>query len=268
MSRGDPKNAGLLIRAAIEPMARHLSIDYDASYSAPPTTNEERVLYALRCGLSLIIDYAYPDQWELLSGEALSKRACRKAAKYVQQALQEAEGQEGIGWAAQGYGRAMADFWRRAADPMTRTGNAVLEADRPGLLISASYSESLSELIVQDFSVEDPHEVLKEMADAEASRTYDPENPDAMMDLRDYAARTGVIMQALALTMARDFPSYEELITAPVAMLNPFLDVPAHANWAIVGEYWTNLWKEPVLGYAEMGQVIAKKHADGFPTQA
>ncbi len=264
MSRGDPKNTGLLMRAALEPMARHLSVDYDDSYSASPTTNEERVLYALRCGLSLVIDYAYPDQWEMLSDGELSKRACRKAARYVQEALQRPEGQEGIGWAAQGYGRAMAKFWRRAADPMTRTGNAVLEETRPGLLISASYSESLAELIGQDFSVEDPHEVLKEMASAEAHRSYDPENPDAMMDLRDYAARFGVTMQALALTMGPEFPSFEEMITAPVVRLNPFLDVSTHANWAIVGEYWVNLWQVPVLGYEEMTQVIATKHADGF----
>ncbi len=246
-------------------MAGHLGVDYDASYSAPPTTNDERVMYALRCGLSLVIDYGYPDQWRLISADgALSNRDCRKAAKYVQEALQAPEGQEGIAWAAQGYGRAMSDFWRRAADPMTRTGNAVPEADRAGLVISAGYSKSVAELIVQVFSVEDPHEVLKEMASAEAHRFYEPENPDAMMDLRDYAARAGVIMQALALTVGPRFPAYEALIIGPVMSLNLALDVPTHVNWAIVGDYWANLWKEPVVGYEEMTEVVAAKHADGF----
>ncbi len=263
MSRGDPKNAGLLIRAAIEPMAQHLSVDYDDSYSAPPSTNEERVVYALRCGLSAIIDYAYPDQWEEMSPEGtLNKRGCRKAAKYVQEALQRQEGQEGIGWAAQGLGRAMADFWRRAADPSTETGSEVSEEDRPGLIVSASYSQSISELIVHDFSVEDPHEVLKEMASAEAHRFYDPENPDAMIDLRDYAARAGVISQALALTMGPEFPTYDAIIINPVMTLNLTFSTHSLVNWTIISQYWANLWTTEPLGYEEMTQVIAATHAE------
>jgi hypothetical protein len=264
MSRGDPKSTGLLIRGAVEPMARHLGVDYDASYSAPPATNEERVLYALRCGLSLIIDYAYPDHWETMSPDgSRSKRDCRKAAKYFQEALQQSEGQEGIAWAAQGYGRAMADFWRRAADRETQTGKETADDPRSGLLISASYSQSVAKLIVQDFSVEDPHEVLKEVASAEDHRAYDPENADAMADLRDYAARAGVTMQALALTVAPQFPTYEATIVTPVMSFNMTFNTDALANWAIVGEYWANLWKTPVLGYEEMTQVIATKHASG-----
>src|SRR6202035_1212086 len=146
---------------ALEPTGGHLGIDYGASFSAPPTTDEERVVYALRCGLSLIIDYAYPDQWAVTSQDGKrSKRDCRKAAKCVQEALLRPEGQEGIGWAAQGYARAMADFWRRASDPTTRTGSEVPEEDRSGLLVSASLSESVAELLAHDFAVEDPHAVL------------------------------------------------------------------------------------------------------------
>jgi hypothetical protein len=245
-------------------MARHLGVDYDASYSAPPATNEERVVYALRCGLSVIIDYAYPDQWEAMSPEGtLNKRGCRKAARYVQEALSRPEGQEGIGWAAQGLGRAMADFWRRAADPTTETGSEVPEEARSGLLISASYSQSVSELIAQDFSVEDPHEVLKEMASAEAHRFYDPANPDAMIDLQDYAARAGVISQALALTMGPVFPTYDAIIINPVMNLNLTFNTHSLVNWTIVGRYWANLWKTPVLGYEQMTQVIAEEHAAG-----
>jgi hypothetical protein len=264
MSRGDPKDMGGLIRAAIEPMARHVRVDYDDSYSAPPSTNEERVVYALRCGLSAIIDYAYPDQWEAISPEGtLNKRGCRKAAKHVQAALQAPEGQEGIGWAAQGLGRAMADFWRRAADPTTRAGSEVSEEDWPGLIVSASYSESVSELIVQDFSAEDPHEVLTEMASAESHRFYDPENPDAMIDLRDYAARAGVISQALALTVGPEFPTYERIIVDPVMNLNLTFNTHSLANWSVITQYWANLWKAPVLGYEEMTQVIAAAHEAG-----
>jgi hypothetical protein len=44
---------------------------------------------------------------------------------------------------------------------------------------------------------------------------------------------------------------------------NMTFNTDALANWAIVGEYWANLWKTPVLGYEEMTQVIATKHASG-----
>ncbi len=245
-------------------MADHLGVDYDASYSAAPATNDERVLYALRCGISLIMDFAYPDQWSAVSPDGqLSKKDCRKAAKLVQDALQRQEGQEGIGWAAQGYGRAMADFWRRAADPTTTLGSDVVEEDRAGLLVSADYSESVSELIVQVFSVEDPHEVLKVMASAESRRhrLYDPESPESMMDLLDYAARARVTNQALALTVGSDFPTYEAILINPVVRLNLNFNTSTQANWGIIGEYWANLWKPEPLGYEGMTKAIAASHA-------
>ncbi len=247
-------------------MARHLGVDYDASFSAPPTTNEERVVYALQCGLSLIMDYAYPDQWALISQDGrLSKRDCRKAARYVQEALPRPEGQEGIGWAAQGYARAMADLWRRAADPTTRTGSEVPEEDRAGLLVSAGFSESVAELLAHDFAVEDPHAVLPEMASAEAHRLYDPENPDAMTDLRDYAARAGVTMQSLALAMGPEFPAYDEILIGPVMSLNLAFDYQTNVNWVVVAEYWSNLLKPDCVGYEEMTHRVAAKAASGFP---
>jgi hypothetical protein len=116
-----------------------------------------------------------------------------------------------------------------------------LNVDPPSRL--GAGSESVSELIVQDFSVEDPHEVLKEMASAESHRFYDPENPDAMIDLRDYAARAGVTSQALALTVGSQFPTYERIIIDPVMNLNLTFSTHSLANWSVITQYWANLWK-------------------------
>jgi hypothetical protein len=262
--RGDPKDTGALIRLAIEPMADHLGVGYDESFDAPTVTNEERVVYALRCGLSLIMDYAYPDQWALASQSVLSKRDCRRVAQHVQDALGQREGHEAVACAAEGYGRAIADLWRRAADPTTRTGaeNAagIPDEDRPGLLVNAATSESLADLVAEVFAPPDPHGVLKEIEGAEAHRFYDPASEDAMMDLRDCAARATVTGRAVALALGARFHDYSVAIVGPVMHMNLALDAAVHANWAVVGEYWANALQPEPRPYGEMVSVVRASH--------
>jgi hypothetical protein len=59
--------------------------------------------------------FTYADGW-WTTGSGLSKREARKAAKYMQTALLGDSGRDAISQMAQGYARAMAMVWRRAAD--------------------------------------------------------------------------------------------------------------------------------------------------------
>ncbi len=218
-------------------------------------------MYALRCGLGLVMDYAYPDQWELASQkDTLSKRDCRKAAKHFQDALEQREGHEAIAAATEGFGHAMAKFWRRAADPETRAGTETPEELRPGLLVSASFSDSLAELVAHTFAPEDPHGILEEVASAELRRGYNPENDEAMGDLRDCAARAGVAGRAVALALGSKFEEFGVAVVGPIMYLNLTFDAAALANWGVVGEYWANVLQPEPSPYSEMMSAVAAAH--------
>ena len=248
MSRGDPSNPDWLHAKAMEPIAKQFKLNYYDSMVASPRTPATRTLAALSCGASVLMDFAYPETWEQGWDESpLSKRECRKAAKRVQIALRKSEGREAIARAAQGFGLAQAALWRRAADPSTKLGQETPEELRAELPFSARTSEALAEQAAQAIPIKDPHGVLPKIAAAEEYRLYDPDNPDAMTDLRGYADRSHVCAEAVALALGAKFGNYEEAVVHPLKHLLMVYSTTSLASWAVISEYWTNLLRaEPV----------------------
>lgn len=123
-------------------MAEHLDLDYDEAALLPPVTEAERVFGALRCGVTLLMPYTDAGGWPKSSPAGLggSSRRLRKAAKQFGSALQTEDGRDGIAFAAQGYGAAMATTWRCAAESAS-------EQEVGNYMESAGASDELSRMV-------------------------------------------------------------------------------------------------------------------------
>lgn len=258
LRRPNNVNVSMLNRLALEPIAARLNVSYDQTMFTAPSTDAERAIDALRCGLNLIIAFVYPDGWEYVGvGIGRPRRFAKRAAKYVRAALQTESGAEAISCAAQGYARAMAELWRRAA----QTGED--EPRAAALLHSAARSEALGSLLADLVPVGDPHELRASISSSEANRFYDPDNPDALVDLRTYAERARVTSEALALLAGADYEEFAAAIIEPVLNFNTAYGAATLADWTLAGEYWANLLAPSPLPYGKMIDIIASKHAAG-----
>lgn len=233
-------------------MAEHLDLDYDGAALLPPATETERVFGALRCGVTLLMAYTDAGGWPESSPAGLggSSRRLRKAAKLFRSALQTEDGRDGIAFAAQGYGAAMATTWRCAAEGASeREVGAYVEA--------AGASDELSRMVREAWPVADHHCVLPRVEHAEARRLFDPANHDAAIDLRDYAMRVGVMARAVALVMGSYYAEFEYEILAPVYSLHLTQSVGTLADWGHVARFWSNLLLAEPAAHVEVVQAAA-----------
>jgi hypothetical protein len=256
MLRGRHERVGEYVSAVLAPMGRRLGVDYDEAYLTAPRTDSERVFGALRCGQQLLMNFTRAEGWPDDSGGGLgvSQRSRRKAAKQFARALRTEDGHDAIAWLAQSYGEAMAQTWRDAAGP-----EADPEPDLPGA------SEALSELVRTAWPVNDYHGVLPKIERAEERRLFNPDNPEAMVDLGAYALRAGIMARAVALTMGASYEQFAFEITAPLYSLHMTYSVGMLADWARVAPYWANVLHTDALPYYDLANQINGAHTDYEP---
>jgi hypothetical protein len=255
MIRSNAQNAGRLARLVLEQMARDLGVSYDDSMFECPASDAALVMDALRCGVNLIIGFTYPDGWsDTSSADVVSKKFCKKAAKQIQSAFQTDDGRDAITSVAQGYAQAMAEFWRRAA-----TQDKYQESEAK-LLLSAERSEALGELIAHALPVQDFHGVLGHIRSAEEQRFYDPNNPDALTDLHDYAEQARVTSEALALAAGAEYEDFAIATIGPVMSFRMKYSAERQVDWTLVSEYWVNLLLPNPISYGEMNDIIVSRH--------
>lgn len=176
--RRSVRSVGDYMRLGLEPMAQRLGVDYDESFFSPRQTPEARVFDAYRVGQSLLMFLSYPEGW--LFGPNPSKKLAKRAARAVHDSLVTESGRSAISHMTQGYAREMAALWRRAAD---EGGPDVIPEQ---LTASARRSAELGTLAARFWRAEDPYGALDKIALYEGQRVADPDNPDAMIDMRGY----------------------------------------------------------------------------------
>jgi hypothetical protein len=84
--------------------------------------------------------------------------------------------------------------------------------------------------------VNDDREILAHIASAKANRFFDPDNPNAMIDMHAYALRAEATAEALALAVAPRYDSFAAAIIGPVMGLNLDYYAGLQADWNLTGQ--------------------------------
>jgi hypothetical protein len=243
---------GDYMRRTLEPMLRHVDIDFNTSFFNPPRTDPALAVDVYRCGLSLLMAFTEPGGWS--SGRG-SRKTARKAARRVRVGLHGERGPHAISHMAQGYAAEMGAFWRRAATAPTSYPDEILR-----LTDNANRSESLGKLAGEYWPVTDPFNALNSIAEAERHRFFDADNPDAMIDLLSYAGRVRATCEAVTLALGDAFEEYDSLLIAPVMSLDLEFASGLQADWVFQLEHWTNLLSDEPLSYCQFLQISNAAH--------
>lgn len=243
-------NPAALKRAALTPIADRLGFDYDVSAVTAPASYESLALEAMRCCADLLIAFTYEDAWPR---EGLKqRRAAKRAARLIQDAVLQPRGRDAISWIAQRYGQGMADVHHRAAnkDP----------ARAEDLRATAEMDLWLSGVVAAEWPLQG-HDAALAYAEecAGFSPVEDLDNPEAIVDLRGQACRTGATVEAICIA---SWPDAETL--DPVFMQWWLGDLEHWAvlasDWTHVAPYWANLLREERRPWAEVADSIAAEH--------
>ncbi len=201
-------SSGVLIRAALTPMAGRLGVDYDESFVTPPRTESAVALDVFRSACNLFVVLAEPDGWI-----GASRKDARRVAKQVRAGLSEAGARDGVSFMAQNHCWATAEFWLRAA---AKPENAEVAEQ---LRLSADEMGALAELAAKSWPVSDELGVLEEIDHAWRNPVYDRDNPEAMIDLRWYGDRVRATCGAAALTLGKHFANVSPIVVRPIYTL-------------------------------------------------
>ena len=113
--------------------------------------------------------------------------------------------------------------------------------------------------------MDDPHGLLPFVASAEQNRFFDPDNPNAMIDLHAYADRARATAEALALAVGERYDEFAQGIIGPLMALDLEHASGMLADWNLLGEYWSNLLSSDPLPYREIvARVAAERGRDEF----
>jgi len=241
---GRGKEPGAAMRRILEPMAVQIGADYDDANIEPPGSDTQLVMVALLCGKELLYGFTYPDEWPSWGLGSVDKRGARRAAKHLTQTLEQPAGRDAIALAAAGIGTALAALWGSAAQAAKHEDTATELRNR------AIASEGLTALVSAAWPVSGYEHALGAVRRADEGRTFDIENPDAMIDLKDYARRARVTAEALAVAMSDRFDDFEDAITGPVWHLNVAASVLGSTQWVHVSALWVNLLRADPLPYS------------------
>jgi hypothetical protein len=217
-------------------MAERLGLDPTQAMFTPPTTPEAKVLDAYRIGQHLLMGYAVVEPWVSLGAEP---KLARQAATLIDEAAITDRGRSAISYMTEGYGHELADAGRRAMD----------DADDPALL-QARRSDGLADLAAKHWPVADPGGALEFVANAQASRSVDLDNPDAMVDLRLSFGQARVTCGAVALALGPDMERFSNELFSAAAALRYEFDAGVKADWAFHAASWGNLLLDEPLPYA------------------
>jgi hypothetical protein len=227
-------------------MAQRLGLSYDDTFLKPPETDIERVMGALHCGEILLHGFTRADEWpsERGMGLGLSKRDARKAAKYLRRVLPSASGRDAVSLMAQRFGHAMAGTWREGADDPEHIASA------ESLTMTALASDGLARLVGLTWPVQGYEAARTKVA--ETKPDFDVDNPDALVNLRDYHRRSTAIAESLSVAMSERFDDFAWAILLPVMVLNLTYDVATSSSWVYAMNFWTNLLREQSVSHAEV----------------
>jgi hypothetical protein len=213
------------------------------------------------CGADLLEPFASTKEWPVDDfGRGPSETEARKAADCVKDALRRKEGHDAISVMAQGFGRALAVTWRTGAEMADRA-----EAPDSGgqLRRNAAASEKLADLVASTWPVRGYGTVLGRVAEADAQRMFDVDNPDAPWDLASYARRTRAIAESLAVALSARFDEFADAILGPVYEVHPRYMILQHTRWAGRTSSWANLLRPEPRSQAEVDQEYMERAARG-----
>ena len=233
------------MRSVLEPMAQRLSLDYVETFFTPPAADGEVALYAYRLGLSLLMPYTYPDGWTETDSTARSGRQAKRSAKRTRTALLSPRGPDAISLMAQGYAWEMAQLWSRAAETDLENRSELLESTRRG--------ERVSDLAAASWPVH-AREIRERVAELEGMRYFDPDNPDAMVDLYAYAGRVRAVTVALAWLLGDDSEEAGAMFFR-IMTFDMTFGFALGTDWNFEGEMLANLLQQEPLAYREMEQL-------------
>lgn len=239
--------------SVLEPMAQRLGLDYGETFFTPPGTEGEVAFYAYRLGLSLLMPYTYPDGWTETDSAARSGRQARRSAKRTRAALVGPRGPDAISLMTQGYAWEMAQLWSRAAATDVENRSALLE--------SARRAERVSELAANSWPVQ-AREIREDVARFEGMRYFDPDNPDAMIDLHDYAGRVRAVTVALVSLLGAESEEAGAMLFRVMSFDGTFALAVA-TDWNFEGELLANVLHDEALSYREMSQLRNAAVPDG-----
>lgn len=241
----DAKIGSYMVRA-IDPMAKRLGLDTTYTWVNPPDTPDARLLDAFRCGQSLLMKFAYPTGWPTDDrDEKRSPKLAKRAAKIVFNNLLSDAGANAVAYMTQGFGHEMARFWRHAAD------SGAPEIDSDQLRLSAVASMAMAELAEDRWPISDPHGALDVIAEAECTRVMDPDNPNAMIDLRSYFGQARVVCGAAGIALGRRVEEFQSFIFSPLWLLDLEFGLALQHEWVYHLDIWRNLLSHEPLSYLD-----------------
>lgn len=144
---------------------------------------------------------------------------------------------------AANFGRAQAEIWRRAAaTPEHRDRADAFEA-------TAAASEALAGMVADAWPVEDDFwGVRAKVEQAHRDRDYDPDNPDAMIDLHTYGLRVRAVIEPVAMCLGEDFDRFPEILF-PLYRLRLRHSALMQHDWSYVLGVWANFLRPEPLPY-------------------
>lgn len=230
------------MRVALSPMAARCGVDYDESASVPPESESATAFEALRACSSLLMAFAYEDAWP--GGDRKARKSGKRGAALVRGSFSTDSGRDAISWITQQYGLVLAAMRRRAAQESP-------ERAEP-MQATAEVDEWLAGLVEKAWPVEGHDDELGFARQHNQSRSYDIDNPDAMVDLHAHADRVRATVEMLSVAMG---PAAEEIIPALTPWTYMFDITFAQAlalDWRHVGEHWANLIQPERRSYIDV----------------
>lgn len=233
-------------RRSLSPITKHLGLDYSVAFFTPPTTDEAIALDVFRCGQWLFDVLTDPDTWTAYGADSnRPDKQARVLAKRLKSSMLEPRGPSAFSYVAQGYATEMAAFWRRASS----TKDA---RDAATLMWNAERSEALGALAARYWPVDDPLQALSWVAQSEKARFYDPDDPNAAMDLHGVAGRARVMCGAAALGLGSNLDEFDSFVVAPILMLEMQFDLLVNTAWARWLDAWANLMTNEPHAFIEV----------------
>lgn len=232
------------MRTALAPMAERCGVDYAESAVAVPATESQLAFEALRSCAPLLIAFAYEDAWP--SDDRTARKVGKRGASMVRQSFSDDPGRDAISWITRRYGHVLADMRRRAVPEHPERTGAYGE--------TAEADEWLAGLVSRAWPVVGHDAALSFARDRHESRSYDIDNPDAMVDLRAHAARVAATVEMLSIAT---WPAADEIIpvlTPWIYMFDLRFAKALLIDWRHVGNHWANLIQPERRSYADVAE--------------
>jgi len=237
-------NSGPFTRRAIQPMAQRLGLDFDRSFFTPPRSDVETALDAYRCGCALLLPYATENGWVHSDlGDDLGRTA-KRLAKAAKRALVSDRGPDAISLMAQRYTHEMAQSWLRSVTQLD---------SKDQLRESAVSAEAVSSIAAACWPV-DAQWIDQQISEGESERFFDPDNPDAMIDLHAYAGRARATAAGVGMLLGDEAHEALDQLIRRVLSLDMLFDLITSERWNLQAVHLVNLRRPTPLSYADVIQ--------------